>query len=477
MNNDLKRVWLLSDPFESLAIRLFLIRNAKKSICIQTFIWGSDDLSFFLLEELLNASNRGVEIQLLLDGWVGVDHPELILALKNASKAIKSKHYNPPTRVVWPSVVRLIRAISVNAKRLNHRMHSKIFSVDSKWTILGGRNYEAPYFGVHEDKFFRDREILIYQKNSIDIEEAFTQFWNHSLSIPTENLSFTYFKNEKRKSFLMKHTKIGLDNELKLTEESNLLKSFNAWFNTFSGFKWLSHKKFHPLSIKLLYDVPGDFKGNESNSAKEMLKAISTVEQELVLQTPYLVFGDRTLKLFKQVSKKPSKPFFKFVTNSYASNDNILAHVLGAKDRHLLGKLRNIKIFEFLKFPSFRIKNEPKTAAVCDHSKTIIIDSRITYIGSSNFDPRSNNLNSEIGVLVEDESFADEVRRDINISLTEGNYFIDSEVLDGVDKLSFNDHLKNLLFRFSIEANLPSLGRIIFYPFQFILPRYLKRFF
>ncbi len=40
------------------------------------------------------------------------------------------------------------------------------------------------------------------------------------------------------------------------------------------------------------------------------------------------------------------------------------------------------------------------------HAKNLVIDDRVFYIGTFNLDPRSANLNTEVGVLAENEELA-----------------------------------------------------------------------
>jgi putative cardiolipin synthase len=40
------------------------------------------------------------------------------------------------------------------------------------------------------------------------------------------------------------------------------------------------------------------------------------------------------------------------------------------------------------------------------HAKSVVVDSRIAFIGTFNLDPRSENLNTEVGAIIHDESVA-----------------------------------------------------------------------
>jgi putative cardiolipin synthase len=51
----------------------------------------------------------------------------------------------------------------------------------------------------------------------------------------------------------------------------------------------------------------------------------------------------------------------------------------------------------------------------------MVIDGRTLYIGTFNFDPRSQNLNTEVGVVVRDEALASQVEASIETDMAPGN--------------------------------------------------------
>jgi putative cardiolipin synthase len=55
------------------------------------------------------------------------------------------------------------------------------------------------------------------------------------------------------------------------------------------------------------------------------------------------------------------------------------------------------------------------------HAKTLVVDGRTVYIGTFNFDPRSENLNTEVGVVVHDERLAAAVERAIETDMRPEN--------------------------------------------------------
>jgi putative cardiolipin synthase len=54
---------------------------------------------------------------------------------------------------------------------------------------------------------------------------------------------------------------------------------------------------------------------------------------------------------------------------------------------------------------------ESRTPFLCIHGKAFVVDRTVAYIGSYNIDPRSDNLNTEVGLLIEDPEIVDRLRR------------------------------------------------------------------
>ena len=69
--------------------------------------------------------------------------------------------------------------------------------------------------------------------------------------------------------------------------------------------------------------------------------------------------------------------------------------------------------------PTARPHEQPPIFAI--HAKTFIVDSRHLYIGTFNLDPRSANLNTEVGVLIDNTGLAQQVEQGILIDMAPSN--------------------------------------------------------
>ena len=69
-----------------------------------------------------------------------------------------------------------------------------------------------------------------------------------------------------------------------------------------------------------------------------------------------------------------------------------------------------------------RLDVAPRIAPIFSlHAKTMVIDGKAVYIGTFNLDPRSQNLNTEVGVIVRDEDLAGTVEAAIETDMAPDN--------------------------------------------------------
>jgi putative cardiolipin synthase len=86
-----------------------------------------------------------------------------------------------------------------------------------------------------------------------------------------------------------------------------------------------------------------------------------------------------------------------------------------------------LEIFEFRPDPESRRALMARTVATATppvfalHAKTMVVDGRVAYIGTYNLDPRSENLNTEVGVIIDNPALAAEVESAIEADMRLGN--------------------------------------------------------
>lgn len=123
-----EQVLCIDQNEEALLWRLRLIRSARERLVLTTFAFSDDNSGTDLLSALYDAAQRGVQIQILIDGMDGtlnLSHSPLLGALTTLPN-VEAKLYNP---------LNLLKPW-----RLNYRMHDKYVISDDTAYLLGGRN-------------------------------------------------------------------------------------------------------------------------------------------------------------------------------------------------------------------------------------------------------------------------------------------------------------------------------------------------
>ena len=137
----------LSSGIDALAARLLLARRAERSIDVQYYLIKADKAGLLLINELLEAADRGVRVRILVDDILTKGYDRGMVAM-NAHPNIQIRVFNPFAR-------RSARALNFlgDFRRLNRRMHNKSFTADNQYTIIGGRNIGDEYRYILDRKY------------------------------------------------------------------------------------------------------------------------------------------------------------------------------------------------------------------------------------------------------------------------------------------------------------------------------------
>ena len=145
---------------------------------------------------------------------------------------------------------------------------------------------------------------------------------------------------------------------------------------------------------------------------------------EVLIQSAYLVLLDKGFEVIGAMTDKDVT--VKLSTNSMASNNHLTAFVGYAKQRKRmldtgaeLYEMRPDARSERALFDAAQLEDQKTIFGL--HAKTTVFDRKITFVGSFNVDPRSVNLNTEMGLLVESEALANAVADSIENDIAAGN--------------------------------------------------------
>ena len=173
-------VYVLEDGSGSMVARAWLSEYAEKTIDIQYFIFSTDDVRLIACDYLVRAADRGVKVRIIVDDIMVDADSEDILTF-SSHENIELKIYKPGTNL-GVNIFQKIGKLATNFRSVNQRIHNKTFIVDSKAVIIGGRNIADEYFDYDHEYNFRDRDILLFGKESKKVSKSFDNYWNSYLS-------------------------------------------------------------------------------------------------------------------------------------------------------------------------------------------------------------------------------------------------------------------------------------------------------
>lgn len=173
-------VYVLEDGSGSMVARAWLSEYAEKTIDIQYFIFSTDDVRLIACDYLVRAEDRGVKVRIIVDDIMVDADSEDILTF-SSHENIELKIYKPGTNL-GVNIFQKIGKLATNFRSVNQRIHNKTFIVDSKAVIIGGRNIADEYFDYDHEYNFRDRDILLFGKESKKVSKSFDNYWNSYLS-------------------------------------------------------------------------------------------------------------------------------------------------------------------------------------------------------------------------------------------------------------------------------------------------------
>lgn len=133
-----------------------------------------------------------------------------------------------------------------------------------------------------------------------------------------------------------------------------------------------------------------------------------TGTKETVVISPYAVIGE--VGVARTLVNRAKGLRMRILTNSLASTDEPVAHT--GYRRHRKAMLRaGLELYELDPVASERLELPAMRGrpVLRIHTKAAVVDRRLVYLGSMNFDPRSVALNTEVGVVIESDAFARDV--------------------------------------------------------------------
>jgi len=386
---------LLDSSKEGLVWRLALIDSSVSSLDIQTYLWYPDISGRLLLDRVIRAADRGVRVRLIVDDLLTIGLDQALVEVERHPN-IEFRIFNP-----WQDRALLSRGRDMlrYLERLNTRMHDKLLIADGRAAIVGGRNVGDHYFGLSHDYSFHDLDVLGFGALAVQSNDMFDHFWNSDWVVSVASIDL-----EEDQAF----ARDTLANLRKIISEAPELGAFPRLPKDWRPELEAIQPRLHPGRSELIFDeTQGD--AIAQNVMASLWPLMNRAQEELLITNAYIIPGQPGLDFVDSLTERGVD--VRILTNSLASHDvpAVNSHYKDWRDDFLEA---GVALHEFRADAAVRslIEVPPVQGEFVGlHTKAFVIDRKLSFIGSMNFDPRSANINTEAGAFIESEGLAEEL--------------------------------------------------------------------
>lgn len=385
------------DAFGALAV---LVDRAQRSLDLQYYIVRDEESSRVLLRRVFAAAERGVRVRVLVDDLNTSGEEDLLLCLERHAN-IEVRLYNPFPMGRFSTISRVV-ASATDAARISARMHNKMLVADNALAVTGGRNLGDAYFVQSKESNFLDLDLLVAGPVVRKLSASFDSFWNNDLAYPIGSL-------------VKREPKCSGPEPVHAGEAAAAapVAAAPAPVGTLTQELLRNELKLVWAPATLLADKPSKITSEGQPSDAETVsddieELLRSARREVIIVSPYFVPGEQGMALARELKRRGVK--LRVLTNSLAATDAPAVHIGYARYRPELLKL-GVELFELRpQLGTLRSKvGSFGSSQASLHAKALVIDRSVVLVGSMNMDPRSANLNSEIGLVLRSAPLAEQL--------------------------------------------------------------------
>ena len=336
---------------QGMTAALRAIQSAREQICLESYIFNSDETGREFAKALADKAKAGVKVFLIYDSFGSIDSdPAMFLMMRQAGVQMVEFHPIRP----WDCKT---------AYHPTNRDHRKLLVIDNIAAGLGGLNVGTEYGSGFLAR--KTRRVPVWRDNSISIvgpsaamfTDCFTRIWRYAHrggkladAQVVQNISFNPddFKDAISNRFIYKGP------DLYLTSEVGLLASVSSPASPLVPFliSCLRQAK-SSVDLTMAYFAPTD------NIIMELIRCIR-----------------RGVKVRLMVAGACDVPVLRLAARSFY--EILLSH--------------GVEVYERM--------------GAMMHSKTMTIDQSRSWVGSTNLDSRSIEFNCELSAIIDNIPFA-----------------------------------------------------------------------
>jgi putative cardiolipin synthase len=279
-------------------------------------------------------------------------------------------------------------------------MHNKSFTVDNQVSIVGGRNIAVEYFQLETTGEFIDFDMLTVGPIVREVSRSFDDYWNDVLAVPLDALHDAPDRDKitEGRDRIMRGMAEAGNSVYAAAVNTELMEQFDAG-------------EVPPFlaDARIIVDRPNKLREEISDEhkivAREIRGELSRAVSEIIIWTPYFIPRQGGIELLRELHAKGVRVVL--VTNSLATNNHTAVH--SAYSRYRKDVLEaGVELWE-ARADAAKITAEDGSTQLEQltlHTKGILIDRERIFVGSLNLDPRSIDINTEMGLLIESAELA-----------------------------------------------------------------------
>lgn len=384
-----ERARIIEDNDEALKERIRMISNAKSEIILSTFDFRSDDSGKLMLGALIDAADRGVSVNVIVDGVSGFTkmkgNPDFKALASSDNVNVKIYNKVNPFKP-WQSMGRL---------------HDKYVIADRTNYILGGRNTFNYFLGAYPGHKNYDRDVLVYCESPDETSSV--------------NDVFAYYEsvwNYKESKAFLKNNRCAGNKKVKAARKE-LLDNYNIYYA--DNKDYLTDTDYTDETVEVsniaLLSNPIECGAKKPVVWYQLTKLMEQADSQVKIHTPYIICNEYMYDGLKKVCDSVEN--VSLMTNSVGNNGNPFgsADYYAHKDK-VLGT--GLEVWEYEGGYSY-------------HGKSVLIDDDISVVGSFNIDMGSVYLDTELMLVID----SPEINRQLGTAMEEYEHSARKANIDG----------------------------------------------
>lgn len=456
---------ILSKNLDSWNARWDMLNDAKTSIDVSYFSFERDVFGMALLGGMLKKQKEGVKVRIMTDamadnlGQRGFKMPlrgkDFLQELVNHGG--EAYLYNP----LWKRPGQVIN-FDYSALASNH---DKLFVVDGKKGITGGRNIGIDYLTEAIDRpgAWRDMDMefngegpakgLIkaleveigdgtvarkigkddfgnWSKKDIQLIGAYRMMdlWLNDPALPDSEKAFLRKDPAARAKMAQDLVKRALDllkfdlpdrapNKKDLEQLNEMAAELVTQLEARGSRKTCQADRLpeHAAEVKIIDQTSAAANQRIKGMAPALKELVQSATKELVIENPYVVLTEDMMQQLEKASARGVQ--IKIITNSPLSTDSAVTQAFFLEDwQMVLARCPNARIFVATGDRKF-------------HTKSAVADGEVSFVSTYNLDLLSGHVNSEVGALVKSKEVAADLKREFDQDISDpANGFLEYKI-------------------------------------------------